>query len=82
MLHERMVTVMTRKEEILYMQTRLLRLAASHWSHSDDEIQSIFVKYGVYEYIEDGYDLFHLEGDEAVLQEIAEMLKRKGVDLK
>ncbi|KUE75258.1 DUF3791 domain-containing protein [Subdoligranulum sp. AM23-21AC] len=73
---------MTRKEEILYMQTRLLRLAASHWSHSDDEIQSIFVKYGVYEYIEDGYELFHLEGDEAVLQEIAEMLKRKGVDLK
>lgn len=82
MLHERMVTVMTRKEEILYMQTRLLRLAAGHWSHSDDEIQSIFVKYGVYEYIEDGYELFHLEGDEAVLQEIAEMLKRKGVDLK
>lgn len=82
MLHERMVTVMTRKEEILYMQTRLLRLAASHWSHSDDEIQSIFVKYGVYEYIEDGYELFHLEGDEAVLQEIAEMLKRKDVDLK
>ena len=73
---------MTRKEEILYMQTRLLRLAASHWSHSNDEIQSIFVKYGVYEYIEDGYELFHLEGDEAVLQEIAEMLKRKGVDLK
>jgi hypothetical protein len=35
-----------------------------------------------YEYIEDGYELFHLEGDEAVLQEIAEMLKRKGVDLK
>ena len=33
-------------------------------------------------YIEDGYELFHLEGDEAVLQEIAEMLKRKGVDLK
>ena len=66
----------------MYMQTRLLRLAASHWSHSDDEIQSIFVKYGVYEYIEDGYELFHLEGDEAVLQEIAEMLKRKGVDLK
>ena len=30
----------------------------------------------------DGYELFHLEGDEAVLQEIAEMLKRKGVDLK
>ena len=82
MLHERMVTVMTRREEILYMQTRLLRLAARHWSHSDDEIQSIFVKYGVYEYIEDGYELFHLEGDEAVLQEIAEMLKRKGVDLK
>lgn len=82
MLHERMVTVMTRKEEILYMQTRLLRLAASYGSHSDDEIQSIFVKYGVYEYIEDGYELFHLEGDEAVLQEIAEMLKRKGVDLK
>ena len=48
MLHERMVTVMTRKEEILYMQTRLLRLAASHWCHSDVEIQSIFVKYGVY----------------------------------
>lgn len=82
MLRERMVTVMTRKEEILYMQTRLLRLAAIHWSHSDDEIQSVFVKYGVYEYIEDGYELFHLEGDEAVLQEIAEMLKRKGVDLK
>ena len=79
MLHERMVTVMTRKEEILYMQTAPAFGCKLHWSHSDDEIQSIFIKYGVYEYIEDGYELFHLEGDEAVLQEIAEMLKRKGV---
>ena len=82
MLHERAIRRYTSVPVLLYMQTRLLRLAASHWSHSDDEIQSIFVKYGVYEYIEDGYELFHLEGDEAVLQEIAEMLKRKGVDLK
>jgi len=70
---------MTRQEEILYMQTRIMRLAADRWNRTDQEIHELFIRYGIYEYIEAEYDSFHLEGDEAVLEEIGQILKKKGV---
>ncbi|MDO4395884.1 MAG: DUF3791 domain-containing protein [Clostridia bacterium] len=69
---------MSEKEEIIFMQTRLVRLASEEWNLSLDEILNLFSKYNILEYIEKGYGIFHCEGDEAVLEEITELLKEKG----
>ena len=69
---------MSAKEEIIFMQTRLVRLASEEWNLSLDEILNLFSKYNILEYIEKGYGIFHCEGDEAVLEEITELLKEKG----
>ena len=39
----------------------------------------LFKKADVLEYIENGYGIFHCEGDEAVLEDITEFLNRKGI---
>ncbi|MDO5303906.1 MAG: DUF3791 domain-containing protein [Clostridia bacterium] len=69
---------MSEREEIIFMQTRLVRLASEEWNLSLDEILNLFSKYNILEYIEKGYGIFHCEGDEAVLEEITELLKEKG----
>ena len=63
---------MNEKTEIIFMQTRLIRLAAKN-------IINLFKKADVLDYIESGYGIFHCEGDEAVLEDVSEYLKRKGV---
>ncbi|MDO4284495.1 MAG: DUF3791 domain-containing protein [Eubacteriales bacterium] len=72
---------MTRKEEILYMQTRLFRLAVNRWNKTEEEVAAIFDQYAVCEYVEEGYDLLHMEGDAAVMAEIEEMIRTKGAVL-
>ena len=72
---------MSLEAEITFMQTRLIRLASEEWQLSIDEAVDLFRKAGVFEYIENGYGIFHCEGDEAVLEDIEEMLKRRGIDV-
>lgn len=70
---------MSEKEEILFMQTRIIRLASEEWHLPIDKIIDLFKKVDVLGYIEKGYGIFHCEGDEAVLEDITEFLKGKGV---
>lgn len=70
---------MSEKMQILFMQTRLIRLASEEWNMSIENILNIFEKYNILEYIKTGYGIFHCEGDEAVLEDIAELLERKGM---
>ena len=72
---------MSEKAEIIFMQTRLIRLASEEWHLSVEQIISLFKKADVLGYIEKGYGIFHCEGDEAVLEDIAEFLERKGIKL-
>ena len=72
---------MSEKEEILFMQTRLIRLAAEEWKLSMDEVLSLFKQAKVLDYIEQAYGFFHCEGDEAVLQDIEEYLDAKGLKI-
>ena len=44
-----------------------------------DKIVDIFSKAAVLEYIEKCYGIFHCEGDDVVLGEVAEYLEKKGV---
>lgn len=72
---------MSEKTEILFMQTRLIRLASEEWHLPIDKIIDLFKKVDVLGYIEKGYGIFHCEGDEAVLEDITEFLNEKGIKI-
>lgn len=72
---------MSKKEEIIFMQIRLIRLASEEWHLSIDKIIEIFKNKNVFSYIEKGYGIFHCEGDEVVLEDVGDFLMRKGIDV-
>lgn len=72
-----MIKTMNEQEQILYMQARLTRTAAEKWHESLAEVMKVFTRYGVLEYIESCYELFHVQGDEANFAEIANYLNSK-----
>ena len=72
---------MSEKLQILYMQVRLVRLAAEELNISIEDSCKIFSENAVFQYIENLWDLFHVEGDHAVLEDIREYLTGKGVVL-
>ena len=49
---------MSKKEEIIFMQIRLIRLASEEWHLSIDKIIEIFKNKNVFSYIEKGYGFF------------------------
>jgi len=69
------------KSQILFMQTRLIRLASEIWNMPVEKTLDVFRKYNILNYIESGYGIFHCEGDEAVLQDITELIERKGLKI-
>lgn len=70
---------MNERQQIIYMQTRMIRLASEEWSKPIETITDLFAKYNVLQYIEECFGIFHVEGDEAVLDDITTYLKNKGV---
>ena len=73
--------IMSEQAEITFMQTRLIRLASEEWHMSVEKVVELFRKVDVFDYIETGYGIFHCEGDETVLEDIAEFLARKGISV-
>jgi hypothetical protein len=69
---------MGKEAQITFMQARLVRLATQEWCLTMQAVNALFQKYGVYTYIEDLWDLFHIEGDFAVLDDIRQYLVAKG----
>ncbi len=72
---------MSERAEIIFMQVRLLRLASEEWNISVQQVNELFDKYSILKFIEECYDVFHMEGDYAVFDEIKTALKNKGVDV-
>lgn len=72
---------MSEKAEITFMQTRLIRLASEEWHLPIEKIIELFKRVDVLGYIEKGYGIFHCEGDEAVLEDITELLEGKGIKM-
>ena len=72
---------MPEKLQILYMQTRLVRLASEKWQIPIEKINTFFQNNGIYHYIADFWGLFHIESDEAVLEDIENHLSSKGVKI-
>lgn len=72
---------MSEKAEITFMQTRLIRLASEEWHLPIEKIIELFKRVDVLGYIEKGYGIFHCEGDEAVLEDITELLEERGIKI-
>lgn len=66
------------QRDILFMQTRMIRLASERWNKTIDEIVAIFKKYQVLQYVKIAYGIFECEGDDTVLDEIEGYLEKKG----
>lgn len=66
---------MSEKQQIIYMQARIIRLASEEWNLSVEEIIEIFNRYNVLLYIEECFGIFHVQGDAAILEDIEEYLK-------
>jgi len=50
---------MSEKNQIIFMQTRIIRLASEEWHLSVHEIIELFRKADVFGYIETCYGIFH-----------------------
>lgn len=72
---------MSERAEIIFMQTRLIRLASEEWHTTIQNVNLLFDQYGILKFIEDCYDVFHMEGDDAVFNEIKTVLKNRGIDV-
>jgi len=69
---------MNEAQQILFMQIRILRMMAEKYSLSLKEAAEIFGQYNVLPFIREGFGIFHVEGDEAVFEEVKAYLKSKG----
>ncbi|PWJ54090.1 MULTISPECIES: DUF3791 domain-containing protein [unclassified Fibrobacter] len=70
---------MDRKDEIILIQVRLLRLASKTWHKDMSEVAKLFRQYKVYDFMQDMYEEFHVQGDLASLNEVETYLKNQGV---
>lgn len=69
---------MNESQQILFMQIRILRMMAEKYSLSLKQTAEIFGQYKVLPFIREGFGIFHVEGDEAVFEEVKAYLKSKG----
>lgn len=70
---------MSERLQILFMQTRLVRVASEEWHMTLREVNVLFEKYDVYRFISDCWGIFRVEGDMAVLYDIRDYLQSKEV---
>ena len=67
-------------DEVLFMQTRLISMFCQrHPLVTSVEMNKIFTDNGIWDFIERGYDGLHTEGDEAIYEEITDILHKRGV---
>lgn len=69
---------MDRTQQITYMQARLVRLASEEWNMSIQAVASMFTKFEVIQFIRECFDIFHVEGDYAILDDVVDYLRHKG----
>ena len=72
---------LNKRDDIFMLQVRLFRLAQLKWDKSAEECEQIFKKYELNEYIETGYEEYHVQGDEANLADLEHYLKVKGLSI-
>ena len=71
--------MVNQREEITFMQARIIRLFIKKYSLPMEKVISTLKSASVLEYIEKCYNIFHCEGDNAVFEDVCQYLKNKGV---
>ena len=66
---------------MILIQVRLLRLATKTWHKEMPEIAKLFSQFKVYDFMQDMYEEFHVQGDSANLNEVEAYLRSHGVQL-
>ena len=66
------------QNQIDHMQVRLFQKAWRRWKLDIGTCAEIFDNYDVDKYIEDMFEVFHVQGDDANLHEIRRYLRLKG----
>lgn len=72
---------MNEQQQILFMQIRILRIAARRFNLSLKETARLFKKFDVLKYIREGFGIFHVEGDDAVFEDVKSYLKVRGASV-
>ena len=64
--------------EVLFMEVRLFSEYLRKFKMKPKDANRVFEKYGIWKYIEDCYDMLHMNGDEYILNDIEYILRKKG----
>jgi hypothetical protein len=70
---------MGERQQITYLQTRITRMACREWGMPMREVIDVFEQHDVLGYIERNFGLLHMEGDDAVFDDVTCYLRSKGV---
>ncbi len=70
---------MSERAQMIHMLVRVSRLAAERWGMKLSQAAGLLGSSGALGYIARNFGLFHMEGDEAVLDDAEEYLLSKGV---
>ena len=63
--------------QILFLQIEIANEYMKRYNMSPDEFNELDDKYAILEFIEDGYEPFHLTGNEGILEEIHEYINEQ-----
>ena len=69
---------MKEEQQILFMQIRLIRITSEKLGITLKQTAEMFDKFKVLQFIRDCWGISHVEGDNAVYEEIREYLISKG----
>lgn len=69
---------MTKRSEIAFMQARIARIATQKWRLPISEVGRLFDQYKAFQHIRDCYDLYHVEGDEAIWEDMQPFFRHRG----
>ena len=61
--------------KVLYLQTEIAHLYMKRHNLNPAQFLELDRKYGILEFLETGYEPFHLTGSEGVLDEVEEYIK-------
>jgi len=68
-------------DEVLFMEARLFAEYLKKFNIKPKDANRIFESYGIWKYIEECYDVLHMNGDEYILNDIEFIIRRKGASL-
>ena len=66
------------EDQVLYMQIRIFNKLCDRLSISIDECNKLYDKYEIDEFILKMFDLFHMCGDEYIINEIIKYIEYRG----